>query len=384
MLPDFRFVIGATLATALLAVTSLGLLASVKFAHLAKVGPLESSRNVGFDDRADWNQFHDPDAVRRFEELTLGPALGSERGSRAMTAEAIKPEIAAAQLERRHPDHNPDAAAPTAPAEAAEAPLSLALTTVPSPEEAAAPAAPATPASAALRVERKPALSISRKSISFAKLLLAKKLEARITGADNGVDLAAASTPAAATLAPGSTATPPAAATAASAAEVTPATATPAAEQTSQTGALRHMPAAASVTRRVEKSRIVSHPPAAPEIAPTAAVSKRAKREDIAPAPSTAKQPAAVARSRKAARARRSADDDEQPPSRPAPARPRAAAVVRRAAPQPARARQVQQQQQFSPYATQQGVARRSAAPRDPFAQPYNYGARGSGQTGAW
>src|SRR5713226_4929254 len=69
MMPDFRFVIGAVLATAVLGVTSFGLLAAVRLTHHAKVGPLQSSRSLVFDDRADWNQFYDPESARRFEEL---------------------------------------------------------------------------------------------------------------------------------------------------------------------------------------------------------------------------------------------------------------------------------------------------------------------------
>src|SRR5262249_25543589 len=70
MLANLRFVLGATLAAALLAVTTLGLVATARMTHQTKVGPLESSRSVAFDDRTDWNQFNDPDGARRFEELT--------------------------------------------------------------------------------------------------------------------------------------------------------------------------------------------------------------------------------------------------------------------------------------------------------------------------
>src|SRR5262245_48898375 len=68
MLPNLRFVLGAMVATVLLAVTGIGLFATV-WTRPGKVGPLEASRNVPFDDRTDWNQFNDPDAARRFEEL---------------------------------------------------------------------------------------------------------------------------------------------------------------------------------------------------------------------------------------------------------------------------------------------------------------------------
>jgi len=69
MLPNFRFVIGAVLATMLLAVAGLGLFTATRLTHQAKVGPLETSRNLAFDDRSDWNQFYDPENARRFEEL---------------------------------------------------------------------------------------------------------------------------------------------------------------------------------------------------------------------------------------------------------------------------------------------------------------------------
>jgi hypothetical protein len=69
MLPDFRFVIGATLATAVLGVAAFGLATAVRLSHQTKIGPLESSRSLAFDERADWNQFSDPELMRRFEDL---------------------------------------------------------------------------------------------------------------------------------------------------------------------------------------------------------------------------------------------------------------------------------------------------------------------------
>jgi hypothetical protein len=77
MLPGFRFVIGATVAAAMLAIVAIGLFAAARMTHQPKVGPLETSRNVTFDDRTAWNQFADPDSVRRFEEL-------AERSTRAV------------------------------------------------------------------------------------------------------------------------------------------------------------------------------------------------------------------------------------------------------------------------------------------------------------
>jgi hypothetical protein len=77
MLPNLRFVIGAMVTAVLLGVTGLGLFATAWTARPGKVGPLEASRNVPFDDRADWNQFNDPDGARRFEELARKAAPAS-------------------------------------------------------------------------------------------------------------------------------------------------------------------------------------------------------------------------------------------------------------------------------------------------------------------
>ena len=90
MLPDLRFVIGAIFATAMLGIVAIGLFATVRMTHQAKMGPLEISRNVTFDDRADWNQFSDPDSVRRFEELTRRSAPAEASTLRAATAPAIE------------------------------------------------------------------------------------------------------------------------------------------------------------------------------------------------------------------------------------------------------------------------------------------------------
>jgi len=69
MWPDFRFVIGAALALAVLAVAAIGLLTAVRVTHQAKVGPFESSRSLVFDNRTDWNPFYDSDNARRFDAL---------------------------------------------------------------------------------------------------------------------------------------------------------------------------------------------------------------------------------------------------------------------------------------------------------------------------
>src|SRR5215472_17157064 len=91
MLPDFRFVIGAVLAIAVLGTTAFGMLVAMRATHQTKAGPLEVSRNLAFDDRADWNQFYDPDSGRRFEELTrrsAPPAPPTPEPTRAADAPA--------------------------------------------------------------------------------------------------------------------------------------------------------------------------------------------------------------------------------------------------------------------------------------------------------
>jgi hypothetical protein len=76
MLPDFRFVIGAILAIAVLGIAAFGLTTAVRLSHEAKVGPLEPMRSVAFDERADWNQFSDPELARRFDVLARQPEGG--------------------------------------------------------------------------------------------------------------------------------------------------------------------------------------------------------------------------------------------------------------------------------------------------------------------
>jgi hypothetical protein len=68
-MPDLRFILGAVLATALLAVTALGIAATLRLAQHARHGPLQNSGSLAYSDASDWNQFIDPTAARRFDEL---------------------------------------------------------------------------------------------------------------------------------------------------------------------------------------------------------------------------------------------------------------------------------------------------------------------------
>src|SRR5262247_3564599 len=97
MLPNFRFVIGAVLATMVLAVAALGLFTATRLTHQAKVGPLETARNLAFDDRSDWNQFYDPENARRFEELARRSDTSAQQSANA-PAEAAPPAGAAAAI----------------------------------------------------------------------------------------------------------------------------------------------------------------------------------------------------------------------------------------------------------------------------------------------
>jgi hypothetical protein len=90
MLPDFRFVIGATLAATVLGVAAFGLATAVRLSHEAKVGPHEALRSLAFDDRADWNQFSDPELARRFEDLP--------RQTEATAAMPVPEAVAAAEV----------------------------------------------------------------------------------------------------------------------------------------------------------------------------------------------------------------------------------------------------------------------------------------------
>ena len=119
MLPDFRFVIGAGLATAFLGVTSVGLLATVRLTHQGKVGPLESSRTLAFD-RADWNQFADPESVRRFDERAR-KVDAVEHAAQPASDQPTSTSPAAAQAPIEPPAYDHQAETVAAPADMAAA-----------------------------------------------------------------------------------------------------------------------------------------------------------------------------------------------------------------------------------------------------------------------
>ena len=86
----------------LLAVVCLSLVAAVYVTHQGKVGPLELSRNLPFDDQSDWNQFYDPESARRFAGLAHRAYASEEVGEAADgAADAMQPATAAAGVDVR-------------------------------------------------------------------------------------------------------------------------------------------------------------------------------------------------------------------------------------------------------------------------------------------
>jgi hypothetical protein len=136
MLPDLRFAIGAILATSVLAVTALGLFTATRLTHQAKPGPLETSRNLAFDDRSDWNQFYDPESARRFEELAR-KSDGSAQPAADPPADAAPAASAASEIAATPPTDLP---APAADLDSTEFPSAIQTGDAGRPEAAAAPA----------------------------------------------------------------------------------------------------------------------------------------------------------------------------------------------------------------------------------------------------
>jgi hypothetical protein len=100
MLPDFRFVIVAAVVIALLGMTGLTLFASTRLSQHAKMGPLETARNLAFTDHAEWNQFYDADSVRRFVSLgrKAEAAAAADVAPDRPTEVAVNDELATAIL----------------------------------------------------------------------------------------------------------------------------------------------------------------------------------------------------------------------------------------------------------------------------------------------
>jgi hypothetical protein len=160
MLPDYRFALGAILALAMIAVGGLGLVTSVQLVREAHMAPLEESRSLAFAGHAEWNQFYDPEAARRFEGLagkTEAPVAEARLERPAETSALASPEPAPPMMvppaiiqadpdERTAaiPAHRPEVAAEIAPLHADDkAPEKAPEADPPTPQPIAAPPADA-------------------------------------------------------------------------------------------------------------------------------------------------------------------------------------------------------------------------------------------------
>jgi hypothetical protein len=143
MLPDFRFLIGAVLATAVLGVTTFGLATAVQLSHQTKIGPLEVARSFAFAEPAVRRPFDDAASRGGFE--TAGQSEGAvfieDSAAVAVTMVSLMPQ--SSPPERPAPAA---AALAPAPAERAAAPIAA---LAPASAEPAAALAPSPPARAA-------------------------------------------------------------------------------------------------------------------------------------------------------------------------------------------------------------------------------------------
>lgn len=166
MLADLRFVLGAILAVTLLAVTGLGVVASVALMREAHVRPIEDSRSLAYAGPSGHNAFYDPDGPWRMArdsaptmEPQTPPAVAPEEvPEQTASIPAHPPAMAAAPViaEDSEPPHASEtfATAPSTPdappAEKTDAPSVERIASAPAAELDAPPAervepVPATP-----------------------------------------------------------------------------------------------------------------------------------------------------------------------------------------------------------------------------------------------
>jgi hypothetical protein len=121
MLPDFRFLAGAVLGTALLAVTGIGLIVAGKIAQQARIGPLEASRALAF--APEHGRPQPTDAVPRFGtgEDPFANLPRSTAPDVILAPKIAVPEIAAPEILAQAPSP-PVATEIAAPAEAVASP----------------------------------------------------------------------------------------------------------------------------------------------------------------------------------------------------------------------------------------------------------------------
>jgi hypothetical protein len=107
----------AQAAGSLLAVVCLSLVAAVYVTYQGKVGPLELSRNLPFENPSDWNQFYDAESAHRFAALAHR-ADASEKAREAGdgAADAMQPATAATGVDVRQRFLAAESPAPESPA----------------------------------------------------------------------------------------------------------------------------------------------------------------------------------------------------------------------------------------------------------------------------
>jgi hypothetical protein len=156
MVPDFRFVLGAVLAIALLAVAGLGLVTSVQLLHEAHMNPLADTRSLAFAGHAEWSQFYDPDGARRFEgsagkpEATIAPTAletpaitqsAPEERTASIPAHGLDPDITPVIADDKAPDKTLQIDPPHVdPQQSAEPPSTVTIPAPPAERIASAPA----------------------------------------------------------------------------------------------------------------------------------------------------------------------------------------------------------------------------------------------------
>jgi hypothetical protein len=76
MLPAFRFMLGAALATLLLSLTVFGLAATLRLAQESKLSRPEPARALAYASPTGWKEFNEPDAARQIEAaVNAGAAI---------------------------------------------------------------------------------------------------------------------------------------------------------------------------------------------------------------------------------------------------------------------------------------------------------------------
>jgi hypothetical protein len=158
MLPDLRFVLGATLAAAMLAAAGVGVVASVELVHEAHMGPLEARETLAYAGPAERNEFYDPENARRFMEAVGKLAPPTPQAPIEASPESLA-RVAPAMSQERSERLEPDRIEPAVPAEraaAAEPPLSESPATEPPAVATPGATKPATEISGAIESSEPP------------------------------------------------------------------------------------------------------------------------------------------------------------------------------------------------------------------------------------